>query len=60
MVDRETSPDGRTLVFTFTGRAWGHGVGMCQVGAYGLALDGFSFERILATYYTGVTVTRAY
>jgi CubicO group peptidase (beta-lactamase class C family) len=31
----------------FSGRGYGHGVGMCQVGAYGLAKQGFSAEQIL-------------
>ncbi|HPC82126.1 MAG TPA: SpoIID/LytB domain-containing protein [Thermoanaerobaculaceae bacterium] len=37
----------------FIGRGWGHGVGMCQNGAYGLALGGASFTEILAHYYPG-------
>jgi stage II sporulation protein D len=46
--------------FVFIGRGWGHGVGMCQVGAYGLAKQGFSAEQIIKTYYTGVELTRMY
>ena len=42
----------------FTGRGWGHGVGMCQNGAYGLALGGATYEQILKTYYTGVELRR--
>ena len=37
----------------FLGRGWGHGVGMCQNGAYGLAIGGASFTEILAHYYPG-------
>ena len=37
----------------FTGRGWGHGVGLCQVGAYGMALRGHSYAEILAHYYQG-------
>ena len=33
---------------------WGHGVGMCQVGAYGMARRGHDVASILAHYYTGV------
>ena len=43
-------------VFTFYGRGWGHGVGLCQNGAYGMALAGKSYREILAWYYTGATV----
>jgi stage II sporulation protein D len=46
--------------YTFTGRGWGHGVGMCQYGAYGLAKMGVKFDEIIKHYYTGVDVTRAY
>jgi SpoIID/LytB domain protein len=37
----------------------GHGVGMSQTGAYGLALHGWSYQAILAHYYTGTTLGRA-
>jgi peptidoglycan hydrolase-like amidase len=37
----------------FTGRGWGHGVGLCQVGAYGMALRGHDYAEILAHYYPG-------
>jgi stage II sporulation protein D len=46
--------------YTFTGRGWGHGVGMCQYGAYGLAKMGVKSDEIIKHYYTGVDVTRAY
>lgn len=46
--------------YTFTGRGWGHGVGMCQYGAYGLAKMGVKYDTIIRHYYTGVDVTKAY
>jgi stage II sporulation protein D len=46
--------------YTFTGRGWGHGVGMCQYGAYGMAKMGVKSADIIKHYYTGVEVTRAY
>ena len=60
VIDRRTDDTGRVVGFIFTGRGWGHGVGMCQVGAYGLAKQGFSFEQILKTYYSGIEITRLY
>jgi stage II sporulation protein D len=60
VVDREYDPRGRVIGFVFTGRGWGHGVGMCQVGAYGLARDGYSYTQILQKYYTGVKVQKVY
>jgi len=32
-ITREVTPDGRVAEFTFRGRGWGHGVGLCQTGA---------------------------
>jgi stage II sporulation protein D len=43
----------------FYGRGWGHGLGMCQTGAYGMALEGASFQQILQHYYPGMTLQRA-
>ena len=40
------------------GNAWGHGVGMCQIGAFGLALKGWSYKNILQHYYTGVKIAK--
>jgi len=46
--------------YTFTGRGWGHGVGMCQYGAYGMAKMGVKYGDILKHYYTGIELTKAY
>ncbi|HPS79197.1 MAG TPA: SpoIID/LytB domain-containing protein [Thermoanaerobaculaceae bacterium] len=40
----------------FLGRGWGHGVGMCQNGAFGLAVGGASYREILAHYYPGTSL----
>jgi stage II sporulation protein D len=42
----------------FYGRGWGHGLGMCQTGAYGMALEGATFQQILQHYYPGTTLQR--
>jgi len=42
--------------FVFDGHGWGHGVGLSQWGARGLALEGKTYRDILTYYYTGVTV----
>jgi len=60
VIDREYDDSGRVVEFTFNGRGWGHGVGMCQVGAYGLAKQGWTFDQILKAYYTGIELTRLY
>lgn len=43
-------------VYVFTGKGWGHGVGMSQEGAKGFALQGYTYEQILKHYFTGVTI----
>jgi stage II sporulation protein D len=60
VIDRRYDESGRLAGFTFTGRGWGHGVGMCQYGAYGLARAGLSYDRILKHYYTGIELTKMY
>jgi stage II sporulation protein D len=50
----------QVVSYTFTGRGWGHGVGMCQYGAYGMAKMGLKYDAILQHYYTGIALTRAY
>jgi stage II sporulation protein D len=54
VIDRETGLRGEVKGFVFTGKGWGHGVGLCQVGAFGMAQAGSKFEEILAHYYSGV------
>lgn len=60
VIERKYDDGGRVTGFSFIGRGWGHGVGMCQVGAYGLARQSFSGEQILKAYYTGIELTRMY
>ncbi len=50
-----TRADGQRVV-RFLGRGWGHGVGLCQNGAYGLARAGRDYAAILATYYRGISL----
>ncbi len=40
----------------FSGRGWGHGVGMSQYGAQALALQGWTYDRILTYYYQGTVL----
>jgi stage II sporulation protein D len=60
VIDRKYDEQGRLTGFTFTGRGWGHGVGMCQVGAFGLARQGLTYDKILKAYYTDIDLTRLY
>ncbi|MFB3882500.1 MAG: SpoIID/LytB domain-containing protein [Armatimonadota bacterium] len=52
--------DDPPLAFLIWGAGWGHQVGMCQVGAAGMADLGWDYRAILAKYYQGCTVTNRY
>lgn len=58
VMQKTKDPDGVDR-WTFFGKGWGHGVGMCQVGAYGMGFRGYSAEQILKRYYTGIEIVRA-
>ena len=60
VIDRVYGANDRVTGFVFVGRGWGHGVGMCQYGAYGLAKQGLNVEQILKIYYTGIDLTKLY
>ena len=55
--DKHHDPDGVDR-YTFYGKGWGHGTGMCQVGAYGMAFRGWTFDRILRNFYTGIEIQK--
>ncbi|MBX7186192.1 MAG: SpoIID/LytB domain-containing protein [Vicinamibacteria bacterium] len=59
VIDRELAKDGSVRQFVFTGKGWGHGVGLCQVGAFGMAQAGATYEDILKHYYSGIDLVRA-
>ena len=59
-IDEERNARRELLGMSFYGGGWGHGVGMCQVGAYGMAIDGANAEEILKTYYRGIELDRVY
>jgi len=55
LIDSVEEDDGTV---TFSGRGYGHGVGMSQWGAYALAEEGKSAEEIVRHYFTGVDIVR--
>jgi stage II sporulation protein D len=59
-ITRQKNADGEIESFVFHGRGWGHGVGLCQVGAFGMARAGRSYQEILKSYYQGVELRKAY
>jgi stage II sporulation protein D len=59
-LSRLMADDGGIASFTFDGRGWGHGIGLCQTGAVGMARAGRTAEEILKTYYQGVELRKVY
>ena len=60
VVDRADIADGIPGRFVLTGAGWGHGVGMCQIGAAVMSEQGYTFERILSHYYKGAELQTLY
>jgi stage II sporulation protein D len=54
--DFDIKIEGNNVVFTT--RGYGHGVGMSQYGANGMAKDGYTYKQILTHYYVGVSVSK--
>lgn len=50
----EVAADGDS--FVLRGRGWGHGVGLCQIGAAVMASEGYDYRQILSHYYVGAEV----
>jgi stage II sporulation protein D len=60
VLNKRYDSSGRVISYSFTGRGWGHGVGMCQYGAFGLGKMGVKYDAILKHYYTGIELTKSY
>ena len=50
LVDTEGETDGLPARFILHGAGWGHGVGLCQIGAAMMGEKGFSYDQILLHY----------
>jgi SpoIID/LytB domain protein len=60
VVVTKCKPYGEVQRFIFKGAGWGHGVGLCQIGAAAMATKGFSAEQILKYYFRGVEIKKIY
>jgi stage II sporulation protein D len=60
VMEREYDDTDELSHILFTGRGWGHGVGLCQVGAFGMARAGADYQEILKKYYKGIKITKLY
>jgi SpoIID/LytB domain protein len=59
-VSADRGPDGRPESFVLNGAGWGHGVGLCQIGAAVMAKKGFTAREILSHYFTGAEIKKIY
>lgn len=61
VVDRlDINAEGIPQHFVLTGAGWGHGVGLCQIGAAVMGEKGYNYEQILHHYYSGAKITTMY
>ena len=60
VVDKGDVKDGIPQWFLLTGAGWGHGVGLCQVGAAVMGEKGYTHEEILLHYYKGASIRKFY
>jgi stage II sporulation protein D len=60
IIDTQKDKQGKIINLNFHGAGWGHGVGMCQLGAIGRAKAGQGYRRILHHYYNGAQLKKIY
>jgi SpoIID/LytB domain protein len=60
LIEQKTKVNSLPKSFKFTGAGWGHGVGLCQIGALGMALNGYSSEEILQHYFKNTKIEKIY
>ena len=62
VVDKEYKEDEKEIPsrFILTGSGWGHGVGLCQIGAAVMGAQGYKYKEILSHYYPGSAIEQQY
>lgn len=60
VVDKGPEVNGVPEWFELTGAGWGHGVGLCQIGAAVMGEKGYSYDQILLHYYRGAEIRKLY
>ncbi len=60
VIDKEEVRDGVPARFILHGAGWGHGVGLCQIGAAVMGEKGCRYDEILRHYYKGATIRKVY
>ena len=57
---RDRKREGVPEWFELTGAGWGHGVGLCQIGAAVMGEKGYNYNEILLHYYKGADIRKLY
>lgn len=60
VVDKEELQYDVPQRFTFYGAGWGHGVGLCQIGAAVMSTQGYDYKQILSHYFKGAVIEKRY
>ena len=60
VVDKQNISNGIPGEFVLTGAGWGHGVGLCQIGAAMMGAKGYKYDEILLHYFKGATISKEY
>ena len=60
VVDKGEVKEGIPQNFILSGAGWGHGVGLCQIGAAVMGEKGYSYEEILLHYYKSAEIRKFY
>jgi SpoIID/LytB domain protein len=60
VVDKQNMENGIPGEFVLTGAGWGHGVGLCQIGAAMMGAKGYKYDEILLHYFRGASISKEY
>lgn len=60
VVDKRNIQNNVPQAFVLTGAGWGHGVGLCQIGAAVMSTQGFDYKQILEHYFPGTEIEKRY
>ncbi len=60
VVDKRNIQNNVPQAFVLTGAGWGHGVGLCQIGAAVMSTIGFNYKQILEHYFPGTEIEKRY
>lgn len=60
IVRKEQGSGTLDCTFTLYGAGWGHGVGLCQIGAAAMGASGYTYQQILQHYYPGTVIGKAW